>query len=154
MSNQAQREMTLEQWVEGLPPGHRARSELAALKREIALKADYIKRLEGGQVKVENAEEMKYPETDPATYKSWVKAARQVLILQELEKLLMFVRKHPICGLEVGKIRVVCFTPFGGPNLFNRKVWLFMNEIEAYNDGTVDEEALALEWKLSGLKRP
>ena len=106
------------------------------------------------QVRVENAEEMKFPETDPDTYKSWVKAARQVLILQELEKLLMFVRRHQICGLEVGKIRVVCFTPFGGPNLFNRKVWLFTNEIEAYNNGEVDEEALALEWKLSGLKRP
>ena len=32
--NQAKREVTLEEWVNGLPEGHRARVELAALKRE------------------------------------------------------------------------------------------------------------------------
>ena len=35
MSNQAKRELTLEEWVGGLPPSHRARSELAALKRQL-----------------------------------------------------------------------------------------------------------------------
>ena len=34
MSNQAKRELMLEEWVNGLPEGHRARVELAALKRE------------------------------------------------------------------------------------------------------------------------
>lgn len=96
----------------------------------------------------------KFPETDPATYKMWTKEGWQETILIELEKLLLFVRKHPICGLEVGKIRVSCFTPFGRKNLFNRKVWLYMNEIEAYNKGEVDEEKLEEEWKLSGIKRP
>ena len=96
---------------------------------------------------------MKFPETDPATYKAWMKAGMQDYLLKELEKLLLFVRRHPICGLEVGKIRVVCFTPFGG-DMFNRKVWLYMNEIEAYNKGEVDEKALEEEWKLSGLVRP
>ena len=96
---------------------------------------------------------MKFPETDPATYRAWIKEGWMDLILVELKKLLMFVRKHPICGMEVGKIRVMCFTPYG-PNMFNRKVWLYMNEIEAYNNMDVDEEALAEEWKLSGLERP
>ena len=32
MTNQAKRELTLEEWVGGLPEGHRARVELAALK--------------------------------------------------------------------------------------------------------------------------
>ncbi len=95
----------------------------------------------------------KFPETDPATYKAWTKEGWKDIILVELEKLLLFVREHPIVGMEVGKIRVACFTPYG-LNMFNRKVWLYMNEIEAYNDGKVDEEALAEEWKLSGLERP
>ena len=34
MSEQAKRELTLEEWVNGLPEGHRARVELTALKRE------------------------------------------------------------------------------------------------------------------------
>ena len=34
MSEQAGREMTLEEWVDRLPPEHRAKNELAALKRE------------------------------------------------------------------------------------------------------------------------
>jgi len=38
--------------------------------------------------------------------------------------------------------------------MYNRKVWLYMNEIEAYNKGDANEEALAEEWILSGLKRP
>lgn len=97
---------------------------------------------------------MMFPETDPATYQAWMKEGWQETILIELEKLLLFVRKHPISGMEVGKIRVACFTPFGRENMFNRKVWLYMNEIEAYNKGKVDEEELKLEWKLSGLDRP
>ena len=105
---------------------------------------------------------MKFPETDPATYRGWMKEGWQDIILEELKKLLLFVREHAISGLEVGKIRVACFTPFGRKNLFNRKVWLYMNEIDAYNavglklhdGGKVDEEALEEEWKLSGLERP
>ena len=100
---------------------------------------------------------MKFPETDPATYRGWMKAGMQEYILKELEKLLLFVRKHTIGGLQSGKIRVVCFTPHGRENLFNRKVWLYMNEIEAYQnkyEKPVDEEALEEEWKLSGLERP
>ena len=99
----------------------------------------------------------KYPETDPATYKAWTKEGWKDTILLELEKLLLFVRWQPICGLEVGKIRVACFTPFGMKDLFNRKVWLYMHEIDAYNNKytkKVDEEALEEEWKLSGLERP
>ena len=95
----------------------------------------------------------KFPETDPATYRGWMKAGMQEYILKELKKLLLFVRKHTISGLQTGKIRVACFTPFG-EDMFNRKVWLYMNEIEAYNKGEVDEEALEEEWKLSGLERP
>lgn len=34
MSNIPQREMTLEEWVNGLPDGHRARKELAQLESE------------------------------------------------------------------------------------------------------------------------
>lgn len=96
----------------------------------------------------------KFPETDPVTYRGWIKAGWMDTILIELEKLLLFVRKNPVCGMEVMKIRTACFTPFGRKNMFNRKVWLYMNEIEAYNKGKVDEEALAEEWKLSGLERP
>lgn len=97
---------------------------------------------------------MKYPETDPATYKAWTKEGWQDMILEELEKLLLFVRENVISGLEVSKIRVACYTPFGYKNLYNRKVWLYMNEIDAYQNGGVDEDALALEWKISGQKRP
>ena len=99
---------------------------------------------------------MRFPETDPATYRGWMKEGMQKYILEELKKLLLFVRKHPICGLQVGKIRVACFTPYG-ENMFNRKVWLYMNEIDAYQnryEKPVDEEVLAEEWKLSGLERP
>ena len=98
----------------------------------------------------------KYPETDPATYRAWVKEEWLGLILEELEKLLLFVREHAISGLEVGKIRVACYTPFE-KDMYNRKVWLHMNEIDAYQSDykePVDEEALAEEWKLSGIKRP
>ena len=34
MTNQAKRELTLEEWVGGLPEGHRARVELAEIERE------------------------------------------------------------------------------------------------------------------------
>ncbi len=96
----------------------------------------------------------KFPETDPASYRGWMKAGMKDYLLEELKKLLLFVRVHQICGLEIGKIRIACFTPFGMKDLYNRKVWLYMNEIEAYNDGKVDEKALEEEWRLSGLKRP
>ena len=35
MSNQAKRELTLEEWVDQLPPKHRAREEHTTLKREL-----------------------------------------------------------------------------------------------------------------------
>ena len=99
----------------------------------------------------------KFPETDPATYKGWMREDWKKIILEELEKLLMFVRWQPISGLEVSRIRVACYMPVGEKDLYNRKVWLYMNEIDAYNNKyqkPVDEEALAEEWKLSGLERP
>ena len=97
---------------------------------------------------------MKYPETDHQTYRSWVHREWYDLILENLGDLLNFVRVHPIIGLGIGQIRNELFVPFGGSDLFNRRVWLYMNEIEAYNEGDVDEEALAHEWKMSGLERP
>ena len=100
---------------------------------------------------------MKYPETDPATYRGWKEEGWKDIILAELKKLLLFVRWQPICGLEISKIRVACYTPFGVGDLYNRKVWLYMNEIEAYNDrykNPVDEDAIEEEWNLSGQKRP
>ena len=96
---------------------------------------------------------MKYPETDPDTYKLWMKEGWQDIIIDGLDHLLEFVREFPIVGLQTMKIRTVCFTPFGGDG-FNRRVWLYMNEIESYNTGKVDEAALEKEWKLSGLERP
>ena len=99
----------------------------------------------------------KFPETDPAAYRGWMKEGMQKYILEELKKLLFFVRENTISGLRVGKIRVVCFTPFGMKDLYNRKVWLYMNEIDAYQnkyEKPVDEDALEEEWKLSGLERP
>jgi len=65
----------------------------------------------------------------------------------------LFVRRHRISGLQLSKIRVACYTPFE-KDMYNRKVWLYMNEIEAYNKGDANEEALVEEWILSGLKRP
>ena len=97
---------------------------------------------------------MKFPETEPDTYRMWVKEGWHDLILEELGGLLSFVRKCSISGLQVMRIRTACFTPFGRENQYNRKVWLYMNEIEAYNGGSVNEEELAREWELSGLERP
>ena len=97
---------------------------------------------------------MNFPETDPATYRMWVIADWRALILEELGKLLSFVRKCSISGLQVMRIRTACFTPFGQKDLYNRKVWLYMNEIEAYNKGEANEEELAREWELSGIERP
>jgi len=97
------------------------------------------------------------PETDPKAYKKWVKLEWHDHIIEELENLLLFVRFQPISGLAVGEIRGATFAPFGGPDLFNRKVSLLMKEIEAYNGkwkNPVDEEALIEEWQLSGLNRP
>ena len=100
---------------------------------------------------------MQYPETDPQTYKSWAKEEWHDIILEELKKLLVFVRKMPISGLSIGKIRGAIFVPFGGPDLFNRRASLLTKEIEAYNGkwkNPIDEEQLERGWKLSGLKRP
>ena len=100
---------------------------------------------------------MRFPETDPFTYRSWAEEEWYDVILEELEKLLLYVRVHGISGLLVGKIRGAVFVPFGGPDLFNRKVSLYTKEIKAYNDAwksPVDEEELSLGWKLSGLRRP
>jgi len=108
------------------------------------------------QLENEKFFELRFPEVDPAAYKAWKKQGWQDRILDNLEKLLLFVREHMIDGLEVSKIRVACYTPFE-QNLYNRKVWLYMNEIDAYQNRykePVNEEALAEEWKLSGLKRP
>ena len=93
---------------------------------------------------------MKFPETDPATYRMWVREEWYDLILDELGDLLSFVRANPIVGLRVGEIRGACFVGFGV--MYNRKVWLYMNEIEAYNE--LDEGALKRKWELSGLERP
>ena len=97
---------------------------------------------------------MQFPETDPDTYRMWIEEGWRDLVLDELGELLSFVRKCSISGLAVMKIRTTCFTPFGRENLYNRRVWLYMNEIEAYNGGAVNEEELAREWELSGLERP
>ena len=95
---------------------------------------------------------MKYPETDADTYRMWAREGWRDLILDELGELLSFVRVYPIGGLRVGEIREACF--FGFAVMYNRQVWLYMNETEAYNEGEVDEEALAREWELSGIERP
>ena len=97
---------------------------------------------------------MKFPETEVETYKMWKEEKWFDLILDELGELLKFVRVYPIDGLAVMGIRAACFTPFGQEDQYNRRVWLYMNEIEAYNGGKVDEEALAREWQLSGITRP
>ena len=99
----------------------------------------------------------KFPETAPSTYKAWMREDWKEMILEELEKLLLFVRWQPISGLEVSRIRVACYTPVGEKDLYNRKVWLYMNEIDAYQnryEKPVDEDVLEEEWKLSGLERP
>lgn len=109
------------------------------------------------QLENEKFFELRFPEVDPAAYKAWKKEGWQDRILDNLEKLLLFVREHMIDGLEVSKIRVACYTPFGREDLYNRRVWLYMHEIDAYQNRytkKVNEEELALEWKLSGLKRP
>ena len=97
---------------------------------------------------------IQFPETDPLTYKSWVGESWHSYILDNLEKLLFFVRRHPISGLAVGKIRGATFVPFGGPNLFNRKAGLLLAEIEAIQEGTLEEKNFNREYQLSGLKRP
>jgi len=98
---------------------------------------------------------VKYPETDPATYESWVQEEWHSYVLLQLKELLLFVRKMPISGLPIGKLRSATFVPF--ERWFNRQVSLYLNEIEAYNGAwkePVDDEALARQWKLSGLERP
>ncbi len=79
------------------------------------------------------------------------------LVLAELTDLLLYVREIPIVGLRTKKLRSICFEPFGGPDLFNRKVGLLLAEIEAHNAYVkmpIDEEKFNREYELSGLKRP
>ena len=100
---------------------------------------------------------MEFPETDPATYKLWMDEEWHVVILEELKKLLLYVRDHPIVGLGVKAIRGYVFVPFGGPNLFNRRAGLLLAEIEANQEAwkqPIDEEKFDREYKLSGLTRP
>ena len=100
---------------------------------------------------------MGFPETDPATYRMWAAEEWYEIILEELEKLLLYVRKMPISGLLIDKIRRAAFVPFGGPDMFNRKAALYLGEVQAYNEAwqtPLDEDELARGWKLSGLKRP
>lgn len=98
-----------------------------------------------------------FPETDPRTYKGWLEEGWHDQILDSLEYLLHFVRRQAISGLAVGGIRRETFVPFGGPDRFNRRASLLLEEIEAYNDrwkSPVDEQELEIGWKLSGFKRP
>ncbi len=100
---------------------------------------------------------MEFPETDPATYKIWIEEEWHDVILEELEKLLLYVRVRPIVGLGVKAIRGSVSVPFGGPDLFNRKTSLLLAEIEANQEAwkqPIDEEKFDTEYKLSGLKRP
>ena len=100
---------------------------------------------------------MHYPETDPFTYRSWIGESWHDVVLEELRKLIIYVKKQPISGLSVGKIRRASFADGDLPPLFNREVSLLTKEIDAYNEvwqTPVDEEELARGWKLSGLSRP
>ena len=71
MSNQAKRELMLEEWVNGLPEGHRARVELAALKRgivEYAAMKQYLRAGPDGSTKpmwhdVDEEEKERYRES-------------------------------------------------------------------------------------------
>ncbi len=98
-----------------------------------------------------------FPETDPATYKSWMYEEWHEVVLKDLEKLLLYVRVIPIVGLATRQIRTICFEPFGGPDLFNRKAGLLLSEIEAWQENwktPIDEKKFNREYELSGLKRP
>jgi len=64
MGNQAKREMTLDQWVGGLPEGHGARVELTALKRE----NEAIKNLVVGRV---NGEWPDGFDNEPDDWEEW-----------------------------------------------------------------------------------
>lgn len=101
-------------------------------------------------------------ETDPEQYRVWAQWVMSDEILTALHDLLMFVRKQPIVGLHVGAIRKQSFIPFGGPDLHNRKVNLYLAEIVLANTRATweDDEAkgeetdLKRQWELSGLVRP
>jgi len=100
---------------------------------------------------------MKYPETDPAVYKSWIGEGWYELILTSLTEVLRSVRLLPISGLGVGQIRSVVFVPFGGPDMFNRKAGLLLAEIEANQSKwktPINEKKFDREYRLSGLRRP
>ena len=100
---------------------------------------------------------MKIPETDPATYKLWMYEEWHDVVLGDLKDLLLYVREIPIVGLQISKLKSVCFEPFGGPDLFNRRASLLLAEIEAWNKKwkmPIDEEKFDREYKLSGLERP
>ena len=100
---------------------------------------------------------MKFPETDPEVYRSWLYEEWHDIILADLTKLLLYVREHAIVGLAVGEIRTASFAPFGGPDMFNRKASLLLAEIEAHQSrwkAPIDDEEFDKQYKLSGLHRP
>ena len=100
-------------------------------------------------------EQLNFPETDPEVYRSWLYEEWHEVILEDLTKLLLYVREHAIVGLAVGEIRTACFEPFGGPNMFNRKASLLLAEIEANQSRvSIDDEEFDKQYKLSGLERP
>lgn len=75
---------------------------------------------------------------------------------KELRELLSFVRVTPVAGMNFGAIRLALFIPFGGPALWNRKVDLYLREIEYANDKCLGKGTPVpdWEWSLSGLDRP
>ena len=104
-----------------------------------------------------------FPETEVETYQQWNRMLRGARTLSEqaswanhtlqaLQGLLYYVRSMPIVGLDIKGIRAACFVPFAVA--FNRHAWLLLSEIEAYNNGPLDEQELARQWTLSGLERP
>ena len=97
------------------------------------------------------------PETDPKAYEALVYAGFHEDAITNLTELLHHVRQTPMIGLWINELRTVCFEPFGGPDLFNRKVSLLLSEIEANQSRwrkPVDEKKFNREYQLSGLTRP
>ncbi len=78
-------------------------------------------------------------------------------IWKELLQLLEFVH-YVHCHYDFGKLNVDLFVPFGGKELWNRKVSLMVMEINNANGrhlGKPDEkDFLSGEWAVSGLHRP
>ena len=106
---------------------------------------------------------MSLPQTNPKVYSERNRMLRGARTLSEqtawadwtlmaLTGLLYHVRQTPLVGLDIKGIRAACFVPFAAA--FNRHTWLLLTEIEAYNNGPLDEQELARQWTLSGLERP